>query len=188
MDALFSFDLSLFHVINSGLGNPLFDALLPWCREKLFWAPFYLFILAFLSLNFGKKGIWVALGMVCCVGLSDFSSNHLFKKRVQRLRPCNDPAVAATVQLRLPACGSGYSFTSAHAANHFAAAVFLIGFLGPLARWVRPALLTWAGTIALAQVYVGVHYPSDVLAGGLWGAAMGWWALRTARWMGIRSL
>lgn len=168
-------DLWLFHLINSGLSNPLFDAMLPWCREKWFWAPLYLFVLIFLGANFGKKGGWIILGLICCVGLSDFTTNHLFKKRVQRLRPCNDPAVMAGVQLRVPACGSGYSFTSAHASNHFAAAVFLFGFLGPFARWVRPALLIWAALIALSQVYVGVHYPADVGVGGAWGAAMGWW-------------
>jgi len=108
-----------------------------------------------------------------CFAAADFSSSQILKKQVQRLRPCNDPALAAQVQLRVP-CGSGYSFTSSHAANHFAVALFLIGVFGDLNRWIRPSLLLWAGSIALSQVYVGVHYPGDVLCGGLLGSLIGW--------------
>lgn len=171
-------DWTLFHFINGSLSNPLFDAVLPWCREPLFWVPLYLFIASFALLNFGRNGGWLVLALVCCVGVTDLTSNHAFKKRFKRLRPCNDPALAETVRLRLPSCGGGYSFTSSHAANHFAAAVFLIGFLGPWKRWAKPALLGWAALVAFAQVYVGVHFPSDILGGALLGTAIGYAARR----------
>lgn len=167
-------DWLLFHFINDTLSNSVFDAVLPWCREQWIWAPFYVFIVSFALLNWGKKGGWVIVGLICCVGLTDLTSNYAFKKRFKRLRPCNDPVLAETVRLRLPACGGGYSFTSSHAANHFAVAVFLIGFLGPLKRWAKPALLGWATLVAFAQVYVGVHFPFDVLCGALLGTAIGY--------------
>ncbi len=173
MESLLALDRTLFEWINSGWSNPVFDALLPYCREKLFWAPLYLFVAVFAWLNHGIRGWWIIGGLVLAVGLADFTSSTLIKKNVQRLRPCNDPVLQSQVVLRA-GCGSGYSFTSSHAANHFAAAVFLIGALGPLGRWVRFALPAWAALIALSQVYVGVHYPFDVLCGAAVGAVIGW--------------
>jgi undecaprenyl-diphosphatase len=169
-----NWDAALFQFVNSGLENPFFDAVLPLFREKWFWAPLYLFVGTFSWLNFGKKGWLVVLGLIFSVGLSDVTSSRLVKKNIQRLRPCNDPTMMERVRLRAP-CGAGYSFTSSHAANHFAAAVFIIGVFGRLARWVKPAALGWATAVAFSQVYVGVHYPGDVLGGALLGAAIGWW-------------
>ena len=176
MHLILSWDAAFFHFINTGLSNPVFDALLPFCREKWFWAPVYLFLGAFFLLNFGGKGWIFIVTMVLAVGLADFTSSTLIKKNVRRIRPCNDPAMI--VQQRV-SCGGGYSFTSSHAANHFAAAVFIIGLLGKRQRWIRPAALGWAGLIAFAQVYVGVHYPLDVIGGALLGAVIGWWAMKT---------
>lgn len=166
-------DGAVFQWINGSLGNPVFDAVLPCFREKWFWAPLYLFIGAFCWLNFGRKGWVIVLGLALSVGISDFTSSSLVKKNIQRLRPCNDPALAGAIHLRISSCGSGYSFTSSHAANHFAVAVFLIGVFGGRVRWLRPAALAWAAAIAFSQVYVGVHYPGDVVCGGLLGAAAG---------------
>ena len=174
----------MFRFVNATMANPLFDVLLPFFREKWFWAPFYLFIGVFSWLNYKKKGWFIVLGLVASVGLADFSSSTLVKKNVQRLRPCNDPVLVESVVLRAP-CGSGYSFTSSHAANHFAAAVFLIGIFGGLARWIMPAALAWAGAIAFSQVYVGVHFPGDIVCGALLGSMIGWWVLRTMRLLKI---
>lgn len=176
INILLFWDAELFHAINTGLSSPVLDTLLPFCREKWAWAPLYLFLLVFLPLNFGKKGWILLLALVCAVGLADMTSSSLIKKNVRRLRPCNNPALV--VQARVP-CGSGYSFTSSHAANHFAAAFFIIGILGHHRRWIRPAALVWAGLISFSQVYVGVHYPLDVLAGALLGGLIGWCSVKT---------
>jgi undecaprenyl-diphosphatase len=151
---------------------------MPLLREKWFWAPLYLFITAFTLINFGRQGRYIILGLVLAAGLSDFTSSSIIKPAVQRIRPCNDVNIEEQVVMRVN-CGSGYSFTSSHAANHFAVAVFLIGVFGIYARWVRPALLLWAASVALAQVYVGVHYPLDIAMGALLGSLIGWgvWAL-----------
>jgi len=180
-------DSTLFQAVNSDMSNVVFDTVLPLFREKWFWAPLYLFIGAFSLLNFGKKGWVIVLGLVATTGLADFTSSTLVKKNVQRIRPCNDPEMVDKVQLRAH-CGAGYSFTSSHAANHFAAAVFLIGIFGRLARWVRPVALSWAGAVAFSQVYVGVHYPGDVLCGALLGAAIGWWVSATIKKLGISAI
>lgn len=178
---LLAWDATLFHFINTSLANPLLDTLLPWCREKWIWAPLYLFVAAFALLRFGRRSWLVLLGLVAVVAIADGTSSQLIKKNVRRLRPCNDPALTDHIQLRIASCGSGYSFTSSHAANHFGVALFLIGLFGGLHRWIRPAALLWASLIALSQVYVGVHYPGDVLGGALVGAPIGWWVARGIR-------
>lgn len=183
LDTLLQWDAAVFQLINGGLSNPVFDALLPWFREKWFWMPLYVFIAAFLVLNFKRRGWILLFGFVLATGLSDFTSSTLVKKNVQRIRPCNDPAMLEKIHTRVP-CGSGFSFTSSHAANHFAAAVFLIGIFGGRLRWLGPLALTWAGLIAFSQVYVGVHYPGDILFGAALGSLIGWWTVYTwQKWL-----
>jgi membrane-associated phospholipid phosphatase len=165
-------DRTVFHWVNSGWSNVVFDQVLPWCRTPLFWAPFYLFILVFMGINSsGRQRILFIGGLLLAVSISDFTSSTLIKKQVGRIRPCNDPAMTSVIAR--VSCGSGYSFTSNHAANHFTVAVFLIGILGPLRRWIKPVLLGWASLVALSQVYVGVHYPLDVIAGAFLGIGIG---------------
>lgn len=67
-------------------------------------------------------------------------------------------------------CGSGFSFTSSHATNHFGVGLAFILLFGKRIKWFIPAFLFWASSIALAQVYVGVHYPSDIFAGAVLGS------------------
>jgi len=177
-------DFEIFYWINSNLGNPIFDFCLPYFRDKWFWAPFYLFIVVLIWMNFHKeKSFILLLGLVFAVGISDFTSSQLIKKSVQRLRPCNDPQLTDVVHLRV-GCGSGYSFTSSHAANHFAVATFLYIVLSNLfTLGIRRVFLFWAGLIAFSQVYVGVHYPGDVLAGGMLGMVFGIGIGKTCLWI-----
>ncbi len=91
---------------------------------------------------------------------------------MQRPRPCQNEALKEEVRLLVP-CGSGYSFTSNHATNHFALAVFFAGTLGVFFKRWRWLLFLWAALVAYAQVYVGVHYPLDVAAGALLGMTIG---------------
>jgi membrane-associated phospholipid phosphatase len=170
-DWLINADKSVFHWINSGWSSGFLDALLPWCRERFFWAPLYVFLLAFILLNVAGKGKYILiLGLVLAVGLADFTSSTLIKKQVRRLRPCNDPEMV--VVARAP-CGGGYSFTSSHACNHFALAFFLMPFFRRVHRRLPLCLGVWAALIAVSQVYVGVHYPLDIAVGGLLGAFIG---------------
>lgn len=165
--SLLELDQSLFALINGEWTSPILDWILPVWREKLFWIPVYFFIMSFMVINFRKKGYWFIVFMMLTVGAADLVSNELVKKNVERLRPCREPSV--TNERVLVRCGSGYSFTSNHAANHFAVSMFLIFTIGRRFRWVVPAALFWAASIAYGQVYVGVHYPLDVICGGILG-------------------
>ncbi|MFM9951378.1 MAG: phosphatase PAP2 family protein, partial [Saprospiraceae bacterium] len=119
------------------------------------------------------KGAFFILAVIVAASLADMTSSRLIKQNVERLRPCNEPEIKEQVNL-LVHCGGGYSFTSSHAANHFAVAVFLCFTLGRLYRRIRLPLLLWAASIAYGQVYVGIHYPLDVVCGALLGTFIGW--------------
>jgi undecaprenyl-diphosphatase len=161
-------DYYLFDWINNKWSNPFFDFLLPLLRNKYFWAPLYVFLLAFISINIKKNAGIVVLFLFVTIGISDLTSSHLIKKTIKRERPCNNELINDNVRL-LVRCGSGYSFTSSHATNHFAIAGFFFFLFGPLIGRYKWIFLAWAGSIAIAQVYVGVHYPLDILAGTILG-------------------
>ncbi len=165
-------DELLFKLINGQAHNQLFDLLMPLLRNKNFWIPAYLLFLAWLVFRYRLQALWISLGLIATLSLSDTLSHRVIKKSIRRERPCRQLSPEEVRQL-VP-CGSGYSFTSNHAANHFALAMFILGLWGRRARFWRWLLPLWAASIAYAQVYVGLHYPLDVLGGALLGSALGY--------------
>ena len=182
---LLAFDLELFHLINGEWHHPFFDAVIPWWRHKLFWMPFYLFLLSFLAINFGKKGLLVIVCLVATLGAADFVSSTIIKKSIQRTRPCNERVLDGKVR-ELVRCGHGYSFTSSHAANHTAIAFFLIFTIASLFKWIKIPLFLWAFSIGYSQIYVGVHYPLDVIGGMLVGFIIGLLGAEICRMLMLR--
>ncbi|MCC6726391.1 MAG: phosphatase PAP2 family protein [Saprospiraceae bacterium] len=173
MPSLLQFDENLFFWVNISCQNAFFDWLMPLLRNKLIWLPFYVFITSFLLLNFRRQGLVAVIFLVLAVAVADNLSSQVIKKSVERLRPCKVLEPQREMYLRVP-CGSGYSFPSSHASNHFAVATFLLLLLGKLFKWVKLPLIGWASLVAFAQVYVGVHYPFDVIGGALLGVMVGW--------------
>ena len=111
---------------------------------------------------------------LCTVSLCDMTSSKLVKEAFERLRPCNDPDFFPYVRLLVNRCSGTYSFTSSHAANHFGMATFIFLTLRPIVGRVVWIAFIWAGVIGYAQVYVGVHYPLDILGGASIGFLFGW--------------
>ncbi len=172
LESIELFDQMLFEAINQDWANWMFDAVLPILREKTTWIPLYLFLLIFLPYRYGRNGFYLILLVAAAVGLSDFISSSIVKPVVERLRPCKNLEIADQVRL-LVRCGSGKSFTSSHAANHFALAVSLMWPFAERRRVLYVLALFWAASISYAQVYVGVHYPFDVLFGAVLGSCLG---------------
>lgn len=175
MESILNIDYQIFEWINSGWSNPFFDVFMRWMRNEWIWFPLYSFIISFFIYNYGRNAYWLILFCFLTFGTSDSVSSQLIKKSVKRERPCRNEAIdKAVVRIR---CGSGYSFTSSHATNHFAIAVFLSMTIGAVFKWIRIPLILWAAVIGLAQIYVGVHFPLDVMVGSSIGALIGlFWA------------
>ncbi len=172
IESLQQFDVELFLKIHRGMANPFFDWLMPLLRNRYFWAPLYLFIVIFCMMEYKKRGAHIIGMLLITFALGDLTASRLIKPFVARLRPCNDLSLADLLISRVH-CGSGFSFPSAHATNHFAIAVFLILVFYDKWKWILPIGLAWAFLISFSQIYVGVHYPIDTMAGALLGTAIG---------------
>lgn len=172
IESLQQFDVELFLKIHRGMANPFFDWLLPLMRNRYFWAPLYLFIVIFCFIEYKKRG-WHIIGMLLATfAMGDLIASRIIKPLVGRIRPCNDPSLAEEIIRRVP-CGSGNSFPSAHATNHFAIAIFLIFVFYNKWKPILPIGLAWAFIISFSQIYVGVHYPIDTMIGALLGTTIG---------------
>lgn len=168
VDFLYSIDLSLFYFINHSLQNPFFDAAMPFITD-LNKKPLALIIVAFLWILLlakgGKSGRTAALLLIPTIVFSDQFNSVVLKFFFERLRPCH---ALQDVHL-LVSCGSGYSFPSSHAVNNFAGAVVLSYYLP---KW-KGGFYLFAAIVAFSRVYVGAHYPSDVLGGAMVGVGCG---------------
>jgi len=175
LDFFYSLDVKLLHFINHTLSNQVFDFLMPIVRGKLTWIPLYILVIYFIIKKYGLKSIWVIGFALITVLIADKISSGLIKPYFHRLRPCNNPELASWIKLP-NGDGNGWSFVSSHATNHFALAVyFIMVFIGyrKQNKIIIP-FLSWAFLIAFAQVYIGFHYPSDVIVGGLLGSVIGY--------------
>lgn len=168
-----NWDRQLFLLLNTKWTNSFFDFILPYFRDSVFWAPLYIFIFAFIVINYGTKGWWWCLGFLCTVAIADMVGAKIFKEGFDRLRPCQEPDLMMQVRLLLRHCSGSSSFISNHAANHFGIATFVsFTFYATFKKWIYFSYV-WAFFIAYAQVYVGVHYPLDVLGGAGVGTGAG---------------
>jgi undecaprenyl-diphosphatase len=173
IEHLIQLDRHLFYFINHDLSNPFFDWLLPFLRNPRFWIPLYVFIIAFCLWRYKKQGAILIILLALSAGVADFTTGEIVKFQVKRLRPCRDPIVSQTDIARVP-CGTGYSFPSTHASDHFAMAAFMGFVFFRRWRWIWFWAILWAGSICFAQIYVGVHFPIDVTVGALYGFLVGW--------------
>ena len=171
-DQLLQLDRHLFYFINHDLANPFFDVVMPYLRNPKFWIPLYLFIIGFCVWKYKKQGLVIIVLMALSAGFADFTSASIIKPLVKRARPCRDLVVSVTDVSRV-GCGTGYSFPSTHATDHFAMAIFIILLFYKKWKWIWLWGILWAGIICFAQVYVGVHFPIDVFCGAIYGALVG---------------
>ena len=170
MSSLIAIDEKLFLFFN-GSHTPIVDTIMVLFSAPLTWLPLY-FLLAYLVYREGKfcRLLWYLLCAGLVVLLADRISVLCFKNVFQRLRPCHNPALQGLVYLPRGHCGGAYGFVSSHAANIFGIAMLSIFFIRR--RWVLFMLLLWAVAVGYSRVYMGVHYPGDVLCGAILGCGI----------------
>lgn len=169
-------DKDLLLLIN-GFNSQKLDIVMIYISSKLGWLMLYVYLLYIIISDFGKK-TWVVLVIIALViTVADLSSVHLFKNVFMRLRPCHEGDLVNQLHMAKN-CGGMYGFVSSHAANSFALSTFLILLLRAKHSWIWPVMITYALLIIYSRVYLGVHYPSDVLGGAVLGTTVGWLCYR----------
>ena len=178
IDFIVEIDTVVFYFINVTLANPFFDWFMPFITEKKHWFPVWGILIVGLLWKGGKKGRLVVFLIIPVIFLSDQLSAHVLKPLIARQRPCVTlPDVHLLVDLK-----RSLSFPSAHAANFFAVATYF-NYFYPKYRWVY---FSAAFFVALSRVSIGVHYPLDIIAGGILGAACALFVVYS--WRAIESI
>jgi len=174
MEEIIHLDEQLFLYLN-GLGSAYWDGFWMFLtNSKVTAIPLYALLLYLSYRFFGLKGslviiIAVALLITCTDQLSNF-----FKYGVKRLRPCHDPDISGLMRLVKSYCGGQYAYFSAHAANSFAVVTFFSFHLHKHLRFAWFFLMVWALLVAYSRIYIGVHFPLDIVTGLLVGLLFGW--------------
>ncbi len=165
-------DRQLLLAINDA-NSPLFDTIMWWVSKPAFGIPFYLLFVFLLYKHFGwKSALIIILSTGAAVGLADLSAKYLFKEMFERFRPSQNFEIKGQLHYVNDYHGGMYGFVSSHAANMFSMAMLLGLWLKKKIRYSLHLLLIWAALIGYSRVYLGVHYPSDVLCGALLGISI----------------
>lgn len=159
-------DQELFLILN-GFHNEFFDGVMYWITKQETWYPFYLIAIIWMFWKYRKKAFIPLLLIILAVTITDQVTSGLMKPLFERLRPCHNPEIQQLVHI-VTGCGGLYGFASGHAANSFVLATLLYFFFGRNHKyWVL--LFFWAALVSYSRIYAGVHFPGDIVVGGLIG-------------------
>ena len=172
METLSNIDSDLFLFLN-GLHADWMDKVMVLLTAMWAWFPLYLLLIYWTVKQYGKRCWWVFLAVGIVVLCSDQLSAHVCKPLFQRLRPCYNPDLKDLIYLPKGLAGGRYGFVSSHAANTFGVAAFLTPALRKYRPWAAIVLYLWAFISSYSRIYIGYHYPGDILCGALLGIMIG---------------
>ena len=181
LDYFLTIDKLIFSFFNSTISNPLFDIFFPIITNQDIWTLPILAGIIILMIRGGRRGKICSAILIVAIILADYTSAQILKPYFARLRPSHE--LIDGIRLLVPK-GGRYGFVSSHAANMYASATIL-GYFYPRYKKV---FFTTALMVAFSRVYVGVHYPADILFGGLLGYGLGWIVLTIWTMIKIRGL
>jgi undecaprenyl-diphosphatase len=169
LEKILSVDTRLFVFLN-GLGSETYDGFWLFITKQINWIPLFLLLLYLIYKKKGvKQTLYLLLFVAFLVAFTDQTAN-LFKNGFQRLRPCNNPDINSFI--RVVKSSSSFSFFSAHAANSMAVATFLFVILKGHFKYLW-LLFLWPLIFAYSRIYLGLHYPIDIVTGYIFGILFG---------------
>lgn len=160
-------DQELFLFLN-GLHADWLDPIMWWLSDKLIWAPLYLFILFLIIRKYQWKSVGILLSVAILIAASDQLS-VLLKNTIERARPTHTEDLKGLIHTLNNYFGGPYGFVSSHASNSFALATFTSLFLSPFYKYYRISAFVWAALVSYSRIYLGVHFPGDILGGAILG-------------------
>ena len=180
LDQLLHYDTEFFLFLNN-LGNTSWDEFWLFVTAKWSSIPIYAFLLYLVYRNYGLKGTLVIVVCVALMITATDQISNLFKNGIRRPRPCQVEELKEQMRFIAGGCGR-FGYFSAHAASSMAAAVFLGLSLQKWYKYLPFLLLIWAVITAYSRIYLGVHYPLDVVSGMAFGGLTGWLFYLLQKW------
>ena len=169
LEKILALDTQLFIYLN-GLGSETYDGLWLIITKQVNWIPFFLFLFYLIYTKIGLKKTGYLLLFVAVLILATDQITNLFKYTFQRARPCNNPEIKSIIRIVLSR--NSFSFFSGHAANTMAVATFLYLLFKKDFKYFW-LLFLWPLIFAYSRIYLGLHYPIDILSGYLCGLILG---------------
>lgn len=184
IEFLIDLDVAFFLFLN-GVHTPWVDNVMFFISGKKEWIPLYLIFVGLIIKQFKWQSIWVFLGIGLTITLSDQLASGIMKPLFARMRPSRSPELDGLVHLVNGYKGGMFGFASSHAANAFGLATFLwLVFKGQYKWFVW--IFLWASIVAYSRIYLGVHYPGDILVGAMIGIGFGYLGYRVQLYAGKR--
>ena len=171
LDKLVSLDTQSFLWLNSH-HSPFWDKIMWFISGKVEWLPLYLILIGYIIYRYRWQSIAIIAAVILAITLTDQLAVKAFKEVFERLRPGHNPEIQHLVHIVNDYRGGSYGFVSNHAANSFALAMFL-SFLFSNKNF-SIVIFTWAILVSYSRIYIGVHYPGDIVGGALLGMLIGW--------------
>lgn len=171
IEQLLKYDTELFLFLNN-LGTPTWDNFWLFVTNRFAFTPFYVFLFYLLYKKYGLKALLLFIVVVTLMITFTDQITNVFKRGFARSRPCGVPELVDSMRFVVDYCGK-YGFFSGHSSNSMAVAIFAGLLLKPFYKNLIFILLFWSATVAYSRIYVGVHYPLDIVCGLTFGALSG---------------
>lgn len=181
LEQLLELDKEIFIYLN-GHNSPFWDSVMLFITDKLVWIPLYAYLLYLIFKDYGKQGWIIAAGIVLTIVLADQVTSTIMKPYFARLRPSHEPSLQSLIHIVNNYKGGKYGFASSHAANTFGIATFLFLLFRKTRKWII-MLFVWATVVTYSRIYLGVHYPGDILVGAIVGIISAFLGFYFYKWL-----